>query len=53
MALLLAVQQQTVWKPRVFRDRTEPLDSGAGTDSGQGGQRYLEKIRREAPKNYF
>ena len=27
MALLLAVQQQTVWKPRVFWDRTEPLET--------------------------
>jgi len=26
MPLLLAVQQQTVWKPRVFQDRTEPLE---------------------------
>jgi len=26
---------------------------GAGTVSGQGGQRFLEKIRREAPKNFF
>jgi len=26
MALLLAVHQQTVWKPWVFRDRTEPLE---------------------------
>ena len=27
--------------------------SGAGTVSGQGGQRFLEKIRREAPKKKF
>ena len=26
---------------------------GAGTDSGQGGQRFLEKNRRKAPKNFF
>ena len=26
---------------------------GAGTDSGQGGLTFLEKIRREAPKNFF
>jgi len=26
---------------------------GAGTVSGQGGQRFLEKIRREAPKIFF
>jgi len=26
---------------------------GAGTVSGQGGQRFLEKIRREAPKKIF
>ena len=26
---------------------------GAGTVSGQDGQRFLEKIRREAPKNFF
>jgi len=26
---------------------------GAGTDLGQGGQRFLEKIRREALKIFF
>ena len=26
---------------------------GAGTVSGQGGQRFLEKIWREAPKNFI
>jgi len=29
------------------------LVRGAGTDSGQGGQRFLEKTRREALKIFF
>jgi len=35
---------------------TSPGDGqtrGAGTVSGQGGQRFLEKIRREAPKFFL
>ena len=30
-----------------------PEYRGAGTVSGQCGQRFLEKIRREAPKNFL
>jgi len=29
------------------------LHRGTGTVSGQGGQRFLEKIRRQAPKFFF
>ena len=35
------------FRPQVADNR------GAGTVSSQGGQTFLEKIRREAPKNFF